>query len=68
MTILTFALTATAYVDSSKGTLTHACDVDTLKPLCGKVKASSILDDLCATDPDAPATCPACAKKDPRFA
>lgn len=35
--------------------------------LCGKVKLESMLQDECATDPQSRPTCPACAKRDPRF-
>jgi hypothetical protein len=47
--------------------LTHAYDMKTGKPLCKRVKAEHLLCDPGSTDEDAPATCPHCAKKDPRF-
>ena len=35
--------------------------------ICGRVKLESMLQDACATDPDARPTCPTCAARDPRF-
>lgn len=46
--------------------LTHTVNLDTDQPLCKRVKATSLLDDTCATDPNAAPTCPTCAKRDPR--
>lgn len=43
---------------------THAYDTTTFRPLCGKVEADSLAG--WAQDEDAPATCPVCAKRDPR--
>jgi hypothetical protein len=46
----------------------HAVDTSTGLPLCKRVKPASILDDCYAVDDEnAPATCPVCAKRDPRF-
>lgn len=47
--------------------LTHSYDTETGAPLCKRVKADHLLCDSEATDVDAPPTCPACRKRDPRF-
>ncbi len=67
--IKTRAVAASAYKQNDiRSTLTHAVDQTTDKPLCGRVKPESLLDDPYAVDDeDAPATCPVCAKRDPRF-
>ena len=67
--IRTFAVSGGHY--GAKGLksagLTHSCDASTLRPLCGKVKASSILDDDLATSPNEPPTCKVCLRLDKRF-
>jgi hypothetical protein len=67
--IKTRAVAGAAYKSNDiRSTLTHAVDQTTDKPLCNRVKPESLLDDPYAVDDeDAPATCPVCAKKDPRF-
>ncbi len=47
---------------------THTVDLTTGEALCGRVKAASLLEG-CLTEEEAaaPATCPTCAKRDPRF-
>lgn len=53
--------------DDGRACLTHVADVATDVPLCKKVKPENLLDAATADlDPDAPATCPTCASKDPR--
>ena len=65
MTVKTYPVAAACY--PSKGaTLTHAVD-ETGRPLCGRVKADSILDDDLWGDLASRPTCPTCAKRDPRF-
>jgi hypothetical protein len=67
-TIKTRCVAGAAYKASDiRSTLTHSVDEATGLPLCKRVKADSLLDDDFATDPNLKATCPACAKKDPRF-
>lgn len=47
---------------------THAVDLATGEALCRRVKAASLLEgSLTEEEAAAPATCPACAKRDPRF-
>lgn len=67
--IKTRAVAGAAYKQNDiRSTLTHAVDQTTEKPLCERVKPENILDDPYAVaDEDAPATCPVCAKRDPRF-
>jgi hypothetical protein len=67
--IKTRAVAGAAYKSNDiRSTLTHAVDQTTDKPLCGRVKPENILDDPYAVDDEnAPATCPVCAKRDPRF-
>lgn len=67
--IKTRAVAGAAYKTSDiRSTLTHAVDQTTDEPLCHRVKPENILDDPYAVDDeDAPATCPICAKRDPRF-
>ncbi len=65
--IKTRCVAGAAYKASDiRSTLTHAVDQETGLPLCKRVKAENLLDDDYATDPNAKATCPHCAKKDPR--
>jgi hypothetical protein len=68
--IKTRAVAGSAYkTHDIRSTLTHAVDVTTGEPLCHRVKPDNILDDSYAVDDEnAPATCPICAKRDPRFA
>jgi hypothetical protein len=49
-----------------KGNLTHCVDLETGLSLCKRVKPASLLDDVCATDPNAAPTCEVCARRDPR--
>jgi hypothetical protein len=67
--IKTRAVAGAAYkTNDIRSTLTHAVDVTTYEPLCRRVKSKNILDDPYAVDDEnAPATCPLCAKRDPRF-
>jgi hypothetical protein len=72
-TIQSFGVLAGAYLNHAKDTafLTHACEVDSngypVKVLCNRVKAEHICPDGYSDEELAgPATCPACAKKDPR--
>ena len=63
----TRAVYASAYPRGHRSsTLTHTAGDDGL-PLCGKVLASSLINDPCAQDPTEPPTCKTCAKRDPRF-
>lgn len=70
---LTFGVLAGAYLNHAKDTtfLTHVCEVDDdgypRKTLCNRVKPEHICPDgYTAEELAGPATCPACAKKDPR--
>lgn len=67
--IKTRAVAGSAYkTNDIRSTLTHAVNQTTGKPLCNRVKPENLLDDPYAVDDeDAPATCPLCAKRDPRF-
>lgn len=65
--IKTRAVLAAAYRGRSSTLQTHAVNVRTDLALCGRVKPESIADES-ATDENAPATCPLCAKRDPRRA
>jgi hypothetical protein len=70
----TFGVLAGAYMGKSpklESTLTHACEVNStgypVKVLCKRVNVDHICPDgYEAAELAAPATCPACAKKDPR--
>ena len=65
--IKTTGVLASAYKGRDIGNrelLTHAYDTRTLEPLCKKVKADSLA--FYAENEDEPATCPTCAKRDPR--
>lgn len=58
---------AYARMDDSRACLTHVVDTTTGKPLCKKVKPENLLTAAESdTDPDTPATCPLCAKRDSR--
>lgn len=66
--VQTVAVLAAAYKGKRAAldvTRTHAFDTRTGATLCGKVNPDSLADDS-ATNPDLPATCPTCAKRDPR--
>lgn len=72
-TVQTFGVLAGAYLNHAKDTtfLTHACEVDNdgypRKTLCNRAKSEHICPDgYTAEELAGPATCPACAKKDPR--
>jgi hypothetical protein len=65
--IKTRAVAGAAYRASDiRSCLTHAVDQGTGLPLCKRVKAENLLDDMYATNEDAAPTCPGCAKRDPR--
>jgi hypothetical protein len=64
--IKTYAVLAAQYKGKSaalKATLTHALDEKLGVTLCGKIDESSLTE---SSDENAPATCPTCAKRDPR--
>jgi hypothetical protein len=63
--IKTRACAGAAYARLGPRTRTHAVNTLTGSPLC-RVKRESIIDDECATDENAPPTCPTCNRKDPR--
>lgn len=64
---VTRAVAAAAYPANHEGrSLTHTLDQKGQRVLCGRVKRWSLLDDSCATDENAPPTCPTCRQRDPR--
>ena len=68
MPVKTHALLGTAYRPNMRPgatARTHAVDTATGLPLCGRINPWHFADEH-ATNPDLPATCPTCAKRDPR--
>jgi hypothetical protein len=65
MAIKTRALLGAAYRRADAVPRTHAINLATGAALCGRVKPEHVADEE-ATNEDLPATCPVCAKKDPR--
>jgi hypothetical protein len=66
MAVYTFAVLAAAYRGKRAtlaATRTHAVDMRTGEALCRTVKPDHLTE---STDADYPATCPTCAKHDPR--
>ena len=66
----TRALYATAYTAQNQDKAqTHTVLVigEDFNIICRRAKTSSVMDDTCATNPDAQPTCPDCLKRDPRF-
>lgn len=59
----TFLMGAAATERMAKSHLSHAVDLDTLKPLCGLVKLSSLTFDMSLCKPGELPDCPICQRR-----